>query len=232
VSLLISHPQADVSSDLAVVGSFHQVGLQSNPANLSVEHCIKTEVPEQIGTVLYCHNTNLTYGRDDEELMPNRKRSRGLESMILDDASLVLSSSPKKPKSTTFARKEVLMSELLQHWKQFELKETLKVSKLDIDNGGSLVECPSSSFEQLLNSQGGTDGASQEAGRVSIDDAHAIVSFVTAVASPEALVQFKQALIGWRTQGLLTELMKTSGISSVLKALDHLEAQNRGLSHS
>jgi hypothetical protein len=120
----------------------------------------------------------------------------------------------------------VLKSEFLLHWKQFELRETFKISNLDLGDERHLVECPSSNFEQLLNIQGGTNGASQEGAGISIEDAHAIVSFVTAVASPEALIQLKQALIGWRTQGMTTELMKASGISPVLKALDHLEAQN------
>lgn len=224
ISLLISHPQADIAGDVAVVGSFHQVGLHRNSNDLGVKHCIKTELSEQEETTPYYSCANSSYGHDDEELVPNRKKSRGIESVIFNDGDLA-SSSPKRPKSITVARKEVLKTELLHHWKQFELREVHKLSNLEIGYEGNLVEYPSISFEQLLNRQVGIGNAKQEHG-VSIDDAHAIVSFVTAVASPEALIQLKQALIGWRTQDLTKELMKAGGIGSVLKALDHLEAQN------
>lgn len=53
-----------------------------------------------------------------------------------------------------------------------------------------------------------------------------IIAFVTAVAGPETRVQFKQALIGWRTQSIAPELMHANEIPVVLKAINHLETQN------
>ena len=227
VSLLISHPQADTSHDFTVVGSFHHVGLKKTAEKQGGDDFIKAELAEQPDEISYCPGVRSSDRCNTVVSRTPRKRSRGTERLISDDLDFSMMPAPKRSKSTTFVRKEVLKRELLQHWQQFELRETLKRSNIDLGDEGLVMECPSSSFQKLLNAQDGPDAASQKAvGGVSIDDAHSIVSFVTAVASPEALIQLKQALIGWRTQGMTTELMKASGISLVLKALDHLEAQN------
>jgi hypothetical protein len=129
---------------------------------------------------------------------------------------------PKILKSKKMSSKKAI----LEYWRHFEMEEMAKASTSGIEKKGKHhMEYPASNFEQLLSIQS-EKGVEIQAKTVTVEEAHAIVSFVTAVAGPEALIQFKQALIGWRTQSMTAELMQANEFASVLKALNHLETQN------
>ncbi|RDW62474.1 hypothetical protein BP6252_11907 [Coleophoma cylindrospora] len=271
ITVLISHPHADVSQDVAVVGSFHQVGLNSSKRHSEMEPFIKFESSDQIQLPLRDFGTDLaddlTYDdagwadRGEESLAGSdgnmtRKRPRVSSSGLVSDATCTKeprctarrtrvvrrkkisidseqSLSPttqslidrgQKPKS--IVKDKLSTDEIVQHWKQFELKETAKISNLATGSRiAHFLEHPLTCFQDLLTQKHGTDTSIQQR-KLSADEAHAIVTFITAVASPEALVQFKQAMIGWRTRSLTMELMQANGFVPVLQALNHLEAQN------
>lgn len=133
---------------------------------------------------------------------------------------------PSGRRTRPVSKNKMLKFDRLKHWKQFEEKELAKISSLKMDNQRDhTLDLPSISFEHLLRTRKNGDGVSTER-PISEEEAHTIVSFVTAVAGPESLIQFKQAMIGWRTRSLTTELMKSNEFVPVLKALHHLEAQN------
>lgn len=192
-----------------------------NPANAS-SHLIKTVRDSSETLTKKRARVSNDDGKDDEKLREIEKRSRVILSKTLGSDG----EKSSVPSRMLKAKKILSKNEILEHWKQFEMEEMAKVSTSKIEKKGAhLVEHPSSSFEQLLSSQGGKGTESRQR-IVTVEDAHAIVSFVTAVAAPEALIQFKQALVGWRTQSMTTELMQANGFVSVLKALNHLETQN------
>ncbi|KAH8819114.1 hypothetical protein F5884DRAFT_3127 [Xylogone sp. PMI_703] len=126
---------------------------------------------------------------------------------------------PLRPKS---AGKEVVKGEALENQKPLKNK-MINFSTSDMRSNGSLQELPNS-FQQLLGlSDLENKGKDQ---LLSLEEVHGIVSFVNLVASPHALSQFRQAIIGWRSQGETTELMQATQFVSVLRALNHLEAQS------
>jgi hypothetical protein len=158
----------------------------------------------------------------DEKLGETGKRSRLIASKALESSSekIVLPSRISKTK------KICSKNEILKYWRHFEMEEMAKISTSKMEKKAAyLVDYPSRSFEQLLSSPD-RKGTEVQQRIVTVEDAHAIVSFVTAVAGPEALIQFKQALIGWRTPSMTPELMQANEIPSVLKVLNHLEKQN------
>lgn len=161
-------------------------------------------------------------GKHDEKLRNIGKRSR------ITPTSTTWSNGGKAPVPLKSSKMKKMSgrNEILKYWRHFEMEEMAKVSTSKTEKMATYhVEHPASSFEQLVDTEAGK-GTDVDQRTVTVEDAHAIVSFVTAVAGPEALIQFKQALIGWRTQSMTTELMQASGFASVLKALTHLETQN------
>jgi hypothetical protein len=121
--------------------------------------------------------------------------------------------------------KKMSKIDALEHWKQFEIKEKARISNSGAnDISDQFSEHPVRNFEQLLTSQDGKGKAGREK-RVSVEDAHAITRFISAVASPQALVEFRQALTGWRSLPMAMELVRDDGFASVLRALRLLEAQ-------
>ena len=161
-------------------------------------------------------------GKQDEKSRNIGKRSR------ISPTSTTWSNGGKAPVPLKSSKMKKMSgrNEILKYWRHFEMEEMAKVSTSKTEKMATYhVEHPASSFEQLVDTEAGK-GTDVDQRTVTVEDAHAIVSFVTAVAGPEALIQFKQALIGWRTQSMTTELMQASGFASVLKALTHLETQN------
>jgi hypothetical protein len=165
----------------------------------------------------------LDSGRKRDEKFGERvKRSRLIARKTLESDGEKASLPPRTSKTKRISNK----NEILEYWRHFEREELAKISTSKTEKKAAhLVEHPSSIVEQLLSGPGGK-GTDVQQRTVTVEDAHAIVSFVIAVAGPEALIQFKQALIGWRTQSMTTDLMQANGLASVLRALNHLETQN------
>jgi hypothetical protein len=165
----------------------------------------------------------LDSGRKRDEKFGERvKRRRLIASKTLESDGEKASLPPRTSKTKRISNK----NEILEYWRHFEREELAKISTSKTEKRAAhLVEHPSSIVEQLLSGPGGK-GTDVQQRTVTVEDAHAIVSFVIAVAGPEALIQFKQALIGWRTQSMTTDLMQANGLASVLRALNHLETQN------
>jgi hypothetical protein len=193
---------------------------QQNPPNISYPTKADRDFPEtQTKKRARVGSDN---GKQDEKLREIWKRSR------VAPSNTAWGNNAKAPVPLRSSKTKMMSSknEILKYWRHFEMEEMAKLSTSGTEKMGTHhVEHPASSFEQLVGSKA-EKGTEIQQRTVTVEDAHAIVSFVTAVAGPEALIQFKQALIGWRTQSMTTELMQASGFASVLKSLTHLETQN------
>jgi hypothetical protein len=143
-------------------------------------------------------------------------RTRTIQKRTLDkggDGLFARLGEPAGPKL-----KELSGHDVLECRRQLESKEDAQTPGSAVAmNYSDLLESPSGSFKQALHLNGQ---------KVSAEVAHALTCFVTAVASPEALVQFKEAIVGWRSLPVAMESMRADRVISVLKALRLLEAQS------
>lgn len=196
-------------------------------------HGLKDENDDKLGLVKEVQQNppNISYPTKPPESQTKKRARVGSDKKeklrdIGKRSRVAPSNGAKAPVPLRGSKTKMMSSknEILKYWRHFEMEEMAKVSTSKTEKT-HYVEHPASSFEQLVGSKA-EKGTEIQQRTVTVEDAHAIVSFVTAVASPEALIQFKQALVGWRTQSMTTDLMQASGFASVLKSLTHLETQN------
>lgn len=154
--------------------------------------------------------------------------SNTLRKILPSNSDYELSTNSKTTKSQKAHRTGTVakQNEALEHWKQFEMKDTAKYSNLEMGKRHLIPQdLPTYYFKQLLSISDPNSGTTIDQG-ISVDEAHDIVSFVTYAACPHALSQLKQAISGWRSQTTMVKYMESTQFISVLKALNHLEAQS------